>query len=70
MTQPDPRDAAFATRLVSINVGLMLAIERGSMEGITAHLNQLFALMIEHLATLRERPGDEPLRRAVERLGA
>jgi hypothetical protein len=67
---PDPRDDAFATRLASLNVGLMLAIERGSMEGITAHLNQLFALMIEHNKTLRERPGDEPLRRAIERIGA
>jgi hypothetical protein len=66
---PDPRDAEFIERVCSAVTGLIVATHRGDRLRLIGELNRLLHAIIEHNATLGERPGDEALRRAVARLG-
>jgi len=65
---PDARDE-FARQVAATIGGLMLAVHRGDQRQIAGEIVVLLNALSAHLATLGERPGDEPLRRAVERLG-
>ena len=47
-----------------------MAVQQGDRLRLISELNLLLTAIIEHNTTLTERPGDEPLRRAVGRLSA
>jgi len=67
----DPRAQQFVEDVVSTVEGLYVAIASGAPPlEVVGHLALLVNTMIEHRDALTERPSDEPLRRAVQRLGA
>ena len=69
MTPLKPRDE-FTDAVIGSIRGLLWAVELRSPELVTNELARLMDAVMKYHATIGERLGDEPLRRAIERLGA
>ena len=68
--QPDASDGVFTRQVAATIGGLLWAVHRGDERQIAGEIVVLLNVITAHLATLGERPGDEPLRRAVAALSA
>ena len=68
--QPDPRQDEFVAAAVASIRGLVLAHVRVDHPAIAAEVGRLLGACARYTSALAERPGDEPLRRAVMALNA
>lgn len=69
MTPHDLRDDALIERTVAAVRNLLLAVHRSDAKQVIAAVNELLAAALDHRDACAERVSDEPLRRAIGRLG-
>jgi hypothetical protein len=68
MTIPQPHEEELTEAVVSTLHGLLLATRTGDRSAVAAQVAELLKAISKYNAAVAERPGDDPLRRAIERL--